>query len=70
MLHDGKLIFSGSTDEKIIAWDTSELRKRVRTFLGRPSRIVFILLYLVVSVVSSNFFVSRAVHYVFVLVNY
>jgi tetratricopeptide (TPR) repeat protein len=40
VLHDGKLVFSGSTDETIIAWDTSEARKRVRTFIGHEGSIV------------------------------
>jgi tetratricopeptide (TPR) repeat protein len=40
VLHDGKLIFSGSTDESIIAWDGTSKRGRVRTFLGHEGSIV------------------------------
>ena len=40
VLHDGKLIFSGSMDEKIISWETSERRTRVNTFIGHEGSIV------------------------------
>eukprot|EP00598_Pedospumella_elongata_P011723 CAMPEP_0185015530 /NCGR_PEP_ID=MMETSP1098-20130426/99884_1 /TAXON_ID=89044 /ORGANISM="Spumella elongata, Strain CCAP 955/1" /LENGTH=325 /DNA_ID=CAMNT_0027544659 /DNA_START=1 /DNA_END=975 /DNA_ORIENTATION=+ len=40
VLLDGKYLFSGSTDETIIAWSTDDDRKRVRTFVGHEGSIV------------------------------
>lgn len=38
LLHDGKLIFSGSTDESIITWD-SVSREKLRVLLGHEGNI-------------------------------
>ena len=40
VLLDGKLLFSGSTDENIIAWSTDDDRKIVRRFVGHEGSIV------------------------------
>ncbi len=40
VLLNGKYLFSGSTDETIIAWSTDDDRKRVRTFVGHEGSIV------------------------------
>lgn len=40
VLLDGKYLFSGSTDETIIAWSTDDDRKRIRTFVGHEGSIV------------------------------
>jgi WD40 repeat protein len=39
LLHDGKYLFSGSQDERILCWDTVE-RKLLRCLLGHESSIV------------------------------
>ncbi|RYH28783.1 hypothetical protein EON65_10955 [archaeon] len=52
LLHDGKRIFSGGNDEKIICWDTIE-RSHVRSFLGHEGSIVAL-------AAETNFLVSSS----------